>query len=124
MESRNRLEWIVLAASLVAIAAVLGVLVWEGFGDHGRPPLPSVALHRARAYATAAGWVLPATATNEGDRSAQAVTFSATARVHGREEEAEVTVDYLPAGSDVEIAFGFSAEPEGEVRVRISGFIP
>lgn len=124
MDVRNRLEWIVLGASVAAIAAVLGVLVYEGFGDHGRPPLPAIELHPARAYTTAAGWVLPGTATNEGDRSAQAVTFLATARVRGREEEAEVTVDYLPAGSDVEVAFAFSTEPESPVRVRVTGFIP
>lgn len=124
MERRNRLEWIVLALSVVAIAAVLGVLTAEGFGDHGRPPIPAIDLHPGRGYATPAGWIVPATATNRGDRSARSVTFEATARVHGREEQAEVTVSYLPAGSDVEVAFGFSEKPEGDIRIRITGFIP
>lgn len=124
MERRNRLEWIVLASSVAAIAAVLGVLVYEGFGDHGRPAMPSIELHPGRAHRTPAGWVVPATATNEGDRSAQAVTFVATGQVNGREEQGRVTIDYLPAGSDVEVAFGFSGEPDGEICVRITGFIP
>ena len=67
---------------------------------------------------------MPALAHNDGDRSAQSVTLLATATVNGREEEAEVTIDYLPAGTDVELAFGFSGEPESAVSVRVTGFLP
>lgn len=83
-----------------------------------------VALHLDRAYMTAMGWVLPASVTNEGDRSAQAVTLIAIATVDGDREDAEITVDYLPAGTQVDLAVGFSGEPDGEVRVRVTGYLP
>lgn len=124
MARRNRVEWAVLVVSCLAVATVLALLLYEGLSDTGRPPAPIVTLHLNEAYGTSAGWVLPATAHNDGDRSAQAVTLLATATVRGEEEEAEVTVDYLPAGTDVDLAFGFSGEPDGEVTVRVTGFLP
>jgi uncharacterized protein (TIGR02588 family) len=124
VDPRNRVEWSVLFISCAAVAAVLGLLVYEGLRDSGRPPAPTVKLQSQEAYVTATGWVLPATAHNDGDRSAQQVTLLATATVGGLEEEAEITIDYLPAGTAVELAFGFSAEPEGQVTVRVTGFLP
>ena len=124
MDRRNRVEWIVLGVSCVAVATVLGSLLYEGLSDTGRPPVPVVTLQPEEAYLAPTGWMLPATAHNDGDRSAQAVTFLATATVHGNMEEAEVTVDYLPAGTDVDLAFGFSDEPDGEITVRVTGFLP
>lgn len=67
---------------------------------------------------------MPATARNDGDRSAQQVSFLATATVGGSQEEAEITIDHLPAGTVVDLAFGFSGEPEGQVLVRVTGFLP
>ena len=124
MDPRNRVEWSVLVVSCAAVAAVLGLLFYEGVRDTGRPPAPAVKLQPEDAYVTATGWVLPATAHNDGDRSAQQVSFLATATVRGAEEEAEITIDYLPAGTVVELAFGFSGEPEGQVVVRVTGFLP
>jgi uncharacterized protein (TIGR02588 family) len=121
---RNQVEWAVLFISCLAVATVLGLLVYEGLSDTGRPPAPIVTLHAGEAYGTSTGWVLPATAHNDGDRSAQAVTLLATATVRGEEEEAEVTIDYLPAGTNVDLAFGFSGEPDAEVIVRVTGFLP
>ena len=124
MDPRNRVEWGILFISCAAVAAVLGLLFYEGLRDTGRPPAPIVKLQPEEAYVTATGWMLPAVAHNDGDRSAQQVTFLATAIVRGSEEEAEVSIDYLPAGTDVELAFGFSGEPDGQVTVRVTGFLP
>ncbi len=124
MDRRNRVEWIVLGVSSLAVATVLGLLLYAGLTDTGRPPTPIVTLHPENAYLMSTGWMLPATAHNDGDRSAQGVTFLAAATVNGNEEEAELTIDYLPAGTDVDLAFGFSAEPDGEVTVRVTGFLP
>lgn len=119
---RNWLEWIVLAVSIAAVVGIVGFLVVDGIVDAGEPPAPMVTLHMDRAYQTDHGWLLPATVTNEGDSAAEAVALRATATVAGSEEESEVTLDYLPAGTDVEIAFGFSDTPETEVTVLTVGF--
>lgn len=119
---QNWAEWAVLAVSVVAVLAIIGVLVFDGlFADTG-PPEPVVEINAGAAYETATGWIVPATVTNAGGEAAEELVLRASASVAGDEEESEVTLDYLPAGTDVEIAFGFSAEPDGEVTVQTIGF--
>lgn len=119
---QNWLEWGALAASVVAVVAVVGFLIVDGISDEGRPPTPVIELLDAKAYQTEHGWILPAQLTNDGDTAAEALVIRATATVEGTEEESEISVDYLPAGTAVEVSFGFSAEPEGEVTVQVVGF--
>jgi hypothetical protein len=60
--------------------------------------------------------------SNGGDEAAEAVVLEAGATVDGREEISELEVNFLPAGTAVEVAFGFSARPSGDVVVRLVGF--
>jgi len=119
---QNWLEWVVLGISVAAVIGLIGVLVLEGITDEGRPPVPVIELQSGAAYGVPDAWLVPATATNEGDEAAVAVALRATATVGGTEEESEVTIDFLPAGSEVEFSFGFSGRPEGAVTVSIVGF--
>jgi len=119
---QNWVEWVALAISALAVVGVVGFLVVDGLRDEGQAPTPIVELRRSDAYATDHGWIVPATVTNDGDRAAEALVLRATATVGGGEEESEVTVDYLPAGTSVEVSIGFSAEPESEVTVQVVGF--
>lgn len=121
MDHRNWVEWVVLVISVVAVTSVVGVLIFDGVTGTEGPPKPIVKLHPDKAYITSTGWLLPATVSNEGERSAESVTFLATATVQGQEQEAEVNVDYLPAGTDVSVTFGFSGKPEGGIVVRVTG---
>jgi uncharacterized protein (TIGR02588 family) len=123
VDPRNWVEWVIVALSAAAVAGVIGFLVLDVAMDSEGPPAPVVRLHPERAYEIPNGWMLPATAVNKGDRSAQALLLVASATVDGETEEAEVTVDYLPGGSQAQVTFGFSAEPEGEIDVRVSGFV-
>lgn len=118
----NWLEWLALAISVVALVGVVGFLVVDAIVDEGRPPSPAVELRMAEANDTPSGWLLPATVRNDGDIAAEAVVLRATAEVEGTTEESELTIDYLPSGSNVQVTFGFSAEPNGEVRVGVVGF--
>lgn len=119
--TRNWLEWIILAASTVLLAGIVGFLVVDGLTDEGRPPAPIVTLHRQAAYEVQGGWLVPATVRNDGEVAGEAVVLRATATVDGTEEESELTVDYLPAGTSVDITFGFSGMPDGEVTVEVVG---
>ena len=119
---QNWLEWVVLGISVAAVIGLISFLVLEGITDEGRPPVPVVELHAGAAYGIPGGWLVPATATNDGDEAAVAVAIRATATVEGAEEESEVTIDFLPAGTEVEVSFGFSGPPEGAVTVSIVGF--
>jgi uncharacterized protein (TIGR02588 family) len=118
----NWLEWLALTISVVALVGVVGFLVVDAIVDEGRPPSPAVELRVADAYDAPAGWLLPATVRNDGDMAAEKVAVRAVAEVGGTSEESELTIDYLPSGSNVQVTFGFSAEPEGEVRVQVVGF--
>jgi uncharacterized protein (TIGR02588 family) len=119
---QNWVEWVALVISGLAVVGLIGFLVVDGLVDEGQPPTPIVELRRSDAYATDHGWIVPATVTNGGDQAAEALVLRATATVDGGEEESELTVDYLPAGTSVEVSVGFSAEPEGEVKVQVVGF--
>jgi len=119
---QNWLEWGALVISIIAVIGVVGFLLVDGLRDEGQPPSPMVELHADRAYPTDHGWIVPATVTNGGDEAAEALVLRASATIAGAEEESELTVDYLPAGTAVEISFGFSAEPEGTPQVQVIGF--
>jgi uncharacterized protein (TIGR02588 family) len=118
---RNALEWAVLVASVAAIVVLVGVLVMEGLAEN-RPADPSIQLRPDEARQAQAGWVIPAEATNAGDEAAVAVVFEATAEVDGEQESSEIEIDFLPAATTVEVGFAFSAEPDGDVSVRLVGF--
>ncbi len=119
---QNWLEWVALAVSVVAVVGIVGFLLVDGVSDDGRPPTPVVELLTADSYETDHGWILPAELTNDGDLAAESLVLRATATVAGAEEEAEIAIDYLAAGTAVEISFGFSAQPSGDVSVQVVGF--
>jgi uncharacterized protein (TIGR02588 family) len=118
---RNVVEWAVLGASIVGIVVLAAVLISEGISE-ARPPDPTVEVRLAEARQGDVGWIVPATVSNGGGEAAEAVVLEATATVDGQEETSELEVNFLPAGTTVEVAFGFSARPSGEVVVRLVGF--
>lgn len=119
---QNWLEWVVLGVSALGLVGLVGFLIVDGITNDARAPQPRVALHIEAAYQAPSGWIVPATVTNDGDVAAEALVLRATATVDGAEEESEITIDFLPPGTAVEISFGLSAEPDGEVTVQTIGF--
>lgn len=118
---RNAVEWAVVIVSTLSIALLVGVLVVEGVNE-SRPPNPTIEVRLAEARESALGWIVPVTITNEGDQAAEAVVIEATATVDGENETSEQEVNFLPAGTEVELAFAFSAAPDGEVTFRLVGY--
>jgi uncharacterized protein (TIGR02588 family) len=118
---RNIVEWTVLAISVAAIALLVIALVISGLNEN-RPADPRVELRPNEARAGELGWLVPATVRNDGDETAAAVVLEATAIVDGAEEASEIEIAFLPAGSEEDVVFAFSAEPESEVSVRLVGF--
>lgn len=118
---RNAVEWIVLATSVIAILALVVVLVIEGLAS-ARPADPQIELRPAEARQATLGWIIPATLSNAGDEAVEAVLLEASAQVGEAPEVSSLEVDFLPAGTDVEVAFSFSRQPSGDVTVRLVGY--
>ncbi|MBA3777999.1 MAG: hypothetical protein H0X16_01595 [Chloroflexi bacterium] len=118
---RNWLEWLVLGLSVVAIGGLVAFLFLDGLSEE-TPPSPVAEIHLEKAHTSDLGWYAPVTVTNQGDEAAEAIVLEASADVDGSEEVSEVDIDYLPAGTDVEVEIGFSAEPDSEIQLRIVGF--
>jgi uncharacterized protein (TIGR02588 family) len=118
---RNPVEWTVLGASVVAIIALVGVLVFEGLVSDG-PANPTVDLRPDEGYQGGIGWIIPASVRNLGDESAEAVVIEAEATIEGEPEISEIEVPFVPAGSTVDVAFAFSVRPEADVTIRLVSF--
>jgi uncharacterized protein (TIGR02588 family) len=119
---QNAVEWVVLALSIAVIVALVAALVVDAVNDEGAPPRPTIVVHEADARATEAGWLLPATIGNDGDQAAEQVTVEADAEVDGVSQTSQAEVDFLPSGASIEVAFGFTDRPDGEVTVRVIAY--
>lgn len=118
---RNAVEWAVVIVSALSIALLVGALVVEGLNE-SRPPNPTIEVRQSEARLGTLGWIVPVTITNEGDQAAEAVVIEATATVDGETETSEQEINFLPPGTEVELAFAFSAAPEGDVTFRLVGY--
>ncbi|MDQ3407797.1 MAG: hypothetical protein M3472_06530, partial [Chloroflexota bacterium] len=118
---QNVLEWAALAISAVAIGLVAVLLVVEGLGTMSAAD-PALTLRPEEGRAVALGWSVPGTMSNTGRDAAEAVVIEASATVDGVEETSEIEVMFLPGGSSVDVEFGFSGQPEGEISARLVGY--
>ena len=121
---RNWLEWIVLSASAVVILVLVGVIAMTGLSGGDRPPNPAVELRPDAGREAANGWIVAGTVRNDGDVAAEAIVLEASASVGGETEMSEAGVDYLPPGTEVDIEFGFTGRPDGEISVRVVSMRP
>jgi uncharacterized protein (TIGR02588 family) len=118
---RNWLERAILVVSVVTIALLVGYLAIDA-ATGGEQADIAVTAHREEAQTTTVGWEVPVTVRNAGRSPASALTIEASARVAGEEETSDLVLDLLPAGSEVELVAGFSAEPDGEIAFRVIGY--
>ncbi len=118
---RNWLEWVILAFSVLAIAALVLYLGYETVsGDE--PPDIRIEAAAGGGRATTSGWELPIVIRNEGGLPAAAVIVEATATVDGTEETSELVLDLVAPGTEADMVVGFSGQPEGEVTFRLVGY--
>ncbi len=118
---RNLVEWAALLISVAGIAVLVSVLVVAALTET-QPADPRIELHMAEARSGQLGWIVPATLFNEGDEAVEAVILEASATVGGEMEVSEMEVDFLPAGTSVEVAFAFSQQPDGAIDVRLVAY--
>lgn len=118
---QNALEWAALAVSAVAIGLVAILLIMEGLSATVQPD-PTLVLRPEEGRSIALGWSVPGMLSNPGRDAAEDVVVEVTATVDGVEETSEIEVLFLPGGSSVDVQFGFSDRPEGEIESRLVGY--
>ena len=119
---RNWLEWAILAVSIAVVVALVGYLAVAGLSGSRPAQIRAEAAPAAGVIGPDGGWLVPVTVRNDGGIAAMTVVLEGTASVAGVDEVSEITVDVLPAESDVEVVLGFSGEPDSDVELRIVGF--
>ena len=121
--AKRRLEAI--AASIGAILAVvtLGIIVWDGIRDEGRPAL--VTLTAGPITQHEAGYVVEVIARNSGDATAAALLVEGSLRRGDQViETSETTFDYVPSRSQREGGLTFAADPRGyTLTLQAKGYI-
>lgn len=120
---KRRLEAVAAALGAALAVATLGVILWFGLSDEGRPPSISVSARDAEPVAH--GFVLPIQAFNGGDAAAAGVTVSAALVQDGATvETSEATFDYLPSRSERRGGLFFEHDPRRyTLDLRAEGYV-
>lgn len=116
---KNRLEWIIFAASLLLVAATFGYLIRESITTTESPPDVVVTLGDPRVGA--GGFMVPLVATNRGGRAAEDVQISVTLELpDGATHESALLLPFVPRGSNRQGWVTFAADPRSGT-LRLSG---
>jgi uncharacterized protein (TIGR02588 family) len=121
VRSRHAVEWVAVAVSALAIATLVALLVYDGTTRRGEPELVIVLeapIESERRF------VVPLLVENHGGVAAGSVEIEVALTANGRElETGAVTLDFVPAGSEVEAAVVFTEDPaRGRLEARVLGF--
>lgn len=119
---KNWLEWLVLAVSTLLVLATASFLIFEALRE--RNPIPIVEIDLGRPIPQGAGFLLPVTATNRGDETAERLLVEVTMKgPDGKESQSQVEIEFVPRGSRREGWVRFEGEPVGAAfQARILGF--
>lgn len=118
----ERLEWIVAAISSVIVLGLTGFILYEAVTKTGSEPDIRMAIERGVPMTD--GYVVEITVRNDGHATVSDVQIEGTAELgDGETETGNVTINYLPAASGIEVGLGFSREVDPEqVTLRVLGY--
>lgn len=120
--AKRRLETIAASIGAVLALGTIGIIVWDGIEDEGRPAL--ITLSAGAVHTHAEGFVVEIVAENSGDETAAELLVEGVLR-QGTEavETSEATFDYVPSRSSRRGALYFSADPrEHALELRPKGY--
>ncbi len=118
----NWLEWAVLIVSTAVLVLLVGYLAITGLVGSGPAAIQARVDAAAATTGTDGGWLVPVVVRNDGGTAAVSIVIEGSVTVSGAEEVSELTIDVLPAESEVEVVLGFGDEPDGEVDLRVVAF--
>lgn len=116
-------ERVIAGIGLLLVLGSLGFLMLQGIWGDKSPP--DVVLELVRVGDNGNDYLVQFKARNEGGQTAAEVRVTATLVRSGQVVEAtEVTLDYVPAGSEQQGGFYFSSDPrEGQLELKASGYL-
>lgn len=120
---KNWLEWVVFGISLVLVIATLGYLVYDGATFSETPPNVELELGKAQAQALDR-FIIPVTAINRGETTAEGVQIEVTLNNGGKEQEnAQFEIAFLPRHSKREGWVMFTTDPRTveQIEARVLG---
>lgn len=118
---KNALEWTVFGVGLILVVATLAYLVREAATTGSSPPGLVVQLGVPRQVK--AGFQVPVTVVNQGDRTAENVSVTITLTAKAESEEASLTIALLPRQSRRQGWVTFRRNPrDGTLQVGSVGF--
>lgn len=119
---RTPAEWVSLAASLLLLACVVGVIVWLWAAEPEGPP--RFAVERGAARQEAGLFHLSVAVTNVGGAAASQVRIEGRLGGAGQEERPATTIDFLPVGAREEAVLVFRGDPAGAAVEVVSYQLP
>lgn len=120
---KNWLEWIVFVLSLILVLFTLGYIVYAGT-NLGETP-PNIELQLGQPQPQSDRFIVPVTATNRGDETAETVQIEVTLNSDGKEDEtAEFEIAFLPRHSTRRGWVTFQTDPRTakQIEARVLGF--
>jgi uncharacterized protein (TIGR02588 family) len=115
-------ERAVAVLGLLLVLGALGFLLHEGIWGDQSPP--DVIVERQQIIDSGEDYLVTFKARNEGGETAAAVKITGTLTRNGQQiEKSEITIDYVPSGSEQRGGFYFSHDPRiGELEFSASGY--
>jgi uncharacterized protein (TIGR02588 family) len=120
---KNWLEWIVFTLSLVLVVFTLGYIVYDG-ATVGETP-PNIELQLGQPQPQSDRFIVPVTATNRGDETAETVQIEVILTNGGQEEEtSQFEIAFLPRHSTRRGWVTFQTDPRTveQMQARVLGF--
>jgi uncharacterized protein (TIGR02588 family) len=120
---KNWLEWIVFAISLILVLFTLGYIVYDG-ATLGETP-PNIELQLSQPQPQGDRFIVPVTASNRGDETAETVQIEVTLNSGGKETEtAQFEIAFLPRHSTRKGWVTFQTDPRTveQIQARVLGF--
>ncbi len=108
--AKQKLEIVAASIGAVLAAGTLGVIVWDGLRDEGRPALISLRVESVHQHD--GGFVVEILASNNGDATAAGLLVEGSlTRGEQIVETSEATFDYVPSRSERHGGLNFGLNP-------------
>jgi uncharacterized protein (TIGR02588 family) len=120
---KRRLEAVAASIGAILALATLGIIVWDGIRDQGRPALVTITAGAVTQHE--AGYVVEVIARNSGDATAAALLVEGSLRQGDQVvETSETTFDYVPSRSQRKGGLVFAADPRAyALTLQAKGYI-